>query len=362
MIKKKIIFTGTGTTGAINNLVHKINFAKYKNVYIFTSMFEHHSNFLPWKEFEREHSNVHVKLLNFSDNPIKEINILGNDTNNLIIVSMSGCSNVTGHYFTTECDTMWNHIKTMKKNKINAYLLIDYACCAPYMQIDGSKCDGFFFSGHKFLGGQQTPGCLVVTQELLQTRCPYAPGGGCVVRGDDQNITYKDDIETRETGGTPNIIGIIRLRYVLELQKILFEHINHNENIIRTFCNKKMNYLAGKYSHFSVMFMKQRASNDLPIYPVTISGMHYNLLTVLLNDLFGIQTRGGISCCGVLGRIADEKLHIDGWCRITFSYLLKKEEIHAIFYALEYILNKSNLHIHKYVYNKEKNQYENVKK
>src|SRR5437762_1923608 len=90
------------------------------------------------------------------------------------------------------------------------YLLIDYACSAPYIKIDASVCDGIFFSGHKFLGGQSTPGVLIVKDELLQTSYPYQPGGGCVEEADDTHVIYKSNNEMKEMCGTPNIIGIIK--------------------------------------------------------------------------------------------------------------------------------------------------------
>jgi selenocysteine lyase/cysteine desulfurase len=44
----KIIFTGSGATGAINHLVHLIRNNINKNTVIFVSSYEHYSNYLPW--------------------------------------------------------------------------------------------------------------------------------------------------------------------------------------------------------------------------------------------------------------------------------------------------------------------------
>lgn len=46
----KIFFSGNGCTGAFNHLVNKIDTTKHKSIHIHNTSFEHHSNFLPWKE------------------------------------------------------------------------------------------------------------------------------------------------------------------------------------------------------------------------------------------------------------------------------------------------------------------------
>ena len=37
-----------------------------------------------------------------------------------------------------------------------------------------------FFSPHKFIGGPQTPGVLVVRRDLVRNRVPTVPGGGTI--------------------------------------------------------------------------------------------------------------------------------------------------------------------------------------
>jgi selenocysteine lyase/cysteine desulfurase len=45
----------------------------------------------------------------------------------------------------------------------------------------GDHKDALYFSPHKFVGGPQTPGVLVVRRELARNRVPTAPGGGTIV-------------------------------------------------------------------------------------------------------------------------------------------------------------------------------------
>lgn len=360
---QKIIFCGNGCTCAVNHLVNKINFLKYKKICIHTSFYEHHSNFLPWKEKLTEITNlsklgcesIDVKYNYIDSNSdfeiltkdyVKKLDLELNISNDekklrLDIFTLTGCSNVTGKRYDLSYNDLWTYIKNKKSQGYNMYLLIDYACCAPYIKIDMQTCDGIFFSGHKFLGGTSTPGVLIVNQELLQKNHPYEPGGGCVDEANDLNVVYKKDIESREMCGTPNITGIIRLGYVLNLKQSLLTTIEHNEKFLANYITNKMKELEAKYDNFKVIGLNNRTNDDLPIFPITIKGLHHNLITIMLNDLYGIQTRGGFSCCGTFGRMCKMNLGINGWCRISFSYLLSFEESNKILDAIEYIINNN---------------------
>jgi selenocysteine lyase/cysteine desulfurase len=118
-----------------------------------------------------------------------------------------------------------------------------------------------------------------------------------------------------------------------------------------------MRELTTKYDNFKVIGFDSRKDTDLPIYPIIIEGQHYNFITILFNDLYGIQTRGGISCCGMFGELCEDKLYVSGWCRICFSYLMKAEEVEKIFEALEFIIQHGEAFMRYYKYDKKGNLY-----
>jgi selenocysteine lyase/cysteine desulfurase len=367
----KIIFTGNGCTGAINHLAHKIDFKRHNKITIHITPFEHHSNYLPWVEMQRHHNNIELNFIQCDD----EFNLrvdefiqdlenkyLTNDRSNkgtghnLNIISIIGCSNVIGRRYDMQCQKLWEYIKT-KKATNDVYYLLDLACSAPHIDINLSKSDGGYISGHKYLGGQCTPGILIVNQELLETTAPYTPGGGCVEKADSKCVVYKHDLESKEMGGTPNVVGIIRYGYVLLVKHAIRNELEHNETIITRYANERMSALLDKYSNLKVIGFESRKNTDLPIYPVVIDGLHYNLVTVLFNDLFGIQTRGGISCCGMLGEICEDRMGIHGWCRISFSYLMTRDDVLKIFEALEYIIRLGSSYLDRYSYDRGSNLY-----
>jgi selenocysteine lyase/cysteine desulfurase len=282
------------------------------------------------------------------------------NNNRLDLFSITACSNVTGKRYENQIvSKIHNYMINVRNKGGNIYLLMDYACSAPYIDIDISNIgiDGLYFSGHKFFGGQGTPGVLILPQELCQIKEPYQQGGGCVENADDMNIIYKEDVEQSETGGTPNIVGIIRLGCALMMKNKLMPRIKKIKEFTLKYVSYRLSKLEGKYPSLKIIGLKNKNNDDLPIYPITIDNLHYNFITVLFNDLFGIQTRGGISCCGTFGRICNEKFNKNGWCRITFSYLHSFDETNKILDSLEYIIQHGSKYLDHYDYDKSKNLY-----
>lgn len=345
---QKIIFTGNGTTGAINHLVNSLNYVKYNNINIIISLYEHHSNYLPWIEKSKLYSNMKIYIIPLKDGIIDYewyTDLLTKlNPNDLNITSITGCSNVSG--IITDIKNIRNII-----NRIlgpNGLLFVDYACLAPYKYIDASLSNACFISPHKFIGGITTPGLLIADEKLFMNKCPYAPGGGCVKQADDTEIIYEDNIETKESGGTPNIIGIIRIKLVLMIKDIYFDVIQTNEKFITYYVHDKLKNLVSRIPNLTVLYLNKHLHHRLPIVCISISGCHYNAIVKILSNLFGIQTRGGISCCGIFARHIKKTMNIDGWCRISFHWLMTFDEINYILNAIENIaFNHKNLENYK---------------
>ncbi|ARF12459.1 aminotransferase class-V [Klosneuvirus KNV1] len=346
---KKIIFSGSGTTSAINHLVYCLQLDTIKKVNIFLSPLEHHSNFLPWSELANRKQNINLTILPIDDNydldlKFLEEKIKETDSETINIVSTTSCSNVLGIVLDTKkiydmlqkynvCECCYG-----KKN----LLFIDYACSAPYIQIDGRYSDALYFSPHKFLGGPGTPGVLIANKELFNNKTPYEPGGGCVKKVDSKSIEYDNDIEKRESAGTPDIIGIIKIKKVLQVKKFMFKYIEQNEHEISKYVFCQFKKLSQKYPQLLVILPECHIENRLPIVCIAIKDIHYNLIVALLSDLFAIMTRGGHSCTGLLAEIIKKNYKIDGWCRISFNWLHIENEINYTIKAVEHILNNIN--------------------
>ncbi|CAL1543001.1 unnamed protein product, partial [Lymnaea stagnalis] len=216
----------------------------------------------------------------------------------LLIGSFSAASNVTGILTDTLAISLLMH-------KYKGFALFDYACAAPYVEIDmnctekGEQAykDAVFISPHKFVGGPQTPGILVAKRWLFKNKTPHGVGGGTVVFVRRFNHTYLHEVEHREEGGTPAIIESIRAGLVFRLKQA-FSHkfIMSREN--------EMFELASRIwgEHPNILILGNLIVRRLPIFsmlflnPVTGRLLHHDFVAMLLNDLFGIQVRSGCAC------------------------------------------------------------------
>jgi hypothetical protein len=198
--------------------------------------------------------------------------------------------------------------------------------------------DAIFVSPHKFVGGPQTPGVLVVRRELVRNAVPTAPGGGTVAFVDPVGHRYLDDPVAREEGGTPAIIESIRAGSVFALKQAVGTEViqQREERLWR-------HALLRWQDHPNVEILGNHQARRLSIvsFQVRVAGryLHHNYVVAVLNDLFGIQARGGCSCAGPYGH---RLLAIDpqrsrayrceiglgsegikpGWVRVNFNYFI----------------------------------------
>ena len=372
----QIIFSGSGTTSAINHLSNCLDYSKYQKVVIYISLYEHYSNHLPWQELANNNPHIELKLipfvktkphlantglvdLNWLNESLNEVYKKSTDEKTLIICSISACSNITGIInplgkIRELLDLYPNNSNFFK------YFFADYACSAPYVNIDGSILDAFFFSPHKFIGGTATPGILIGRRCIFSKPKPFCSGGGCVKKASSKIIEYETDIERRETAGTPNIIGIIKVGKILQLKKHCYELIHTNETILANIIKMKIAYFESKYPTFKSVLYADNVQH-LPILSFGLTNLHYNFIVVLLNDLFGIQTRGGIGCCGLLAEYIENNYGYRGWCRVSFHWLMSKSTISDIFEAIEYIIVNGHKFLKYYEYDSSANLYKCIK-
>ncbi len=376
-----LITTGSGMTGVVNkfqrilglkiseNLKENTIVPKDKKPIVFVSHMEHHSNQTSWLEtiadvvvvppdekglISLEKFEEEVKK--YEDRPIK-------------IASITACSNVTG------IKTPYHKIASIM-HKNNGLCFVDFACSAPYVNIDmhpeteDAYLDAIFFSPHKFLGGPGSSGVLIFNKKLYKNMVPDNPGGGTVSYtnpwGDHD---YFDDVETREDGGTPAFLQTIRVALAMQLkEKMGTDNILKRENEVNKKLFKVLESLEGV--HILAPTHKERLS----IFSFYFEKYHFNLVVKLLNDRFGIQTRGGCSCAGTYGHFL---LHVDkersksiesqilqgcntekpGWIRLSIHPTITDEEVNYI--------SKSLITLHKnieewskdYRYDSHKNDY-----
>ena len=374
----KILFTGNGCTGAIQHIIHMLNLKQSnennERAVVFISEGEHHSNDLPWRHLPIDLIVIPIE---------KETGLIRLDSlkkylkkyqnRSMKLISMIAASNITGVIQPLDEISILGH-------KYGAMVMFDFATGGSYLPINmykeesiGNYIDILVFSLHKFLGGPNTPGLLVVREQCCKNNIPFCPGGGTVRFVTEQIQKYSDDIETRENGGTPNIVGSIKAGLCFELKDNYQTFITKKEKWLVRYINKYMENLVSQ-NMVEVINPKDNL-HRLPILSFKVKDIHYNLVVVLLNDLFGIQSRGGISCCSMYAQkildISDEKKEyiyksiikdkgvpsFYGWCRITFHFSMPKHIVDFILNAIEFVSKNAKIFKPYYLYDAKKNNW-----
>ncbi|MFJ8113880.1 aminotransferase class V-fold PLP-dependent enzyme [Streptomyces sp. NPDC096132] len=341
-----VIFCGSGATAAVNKLIGILQLRRpdrpppAERPVVFVGPYEHHSNELPWRESVAD-------VVVIDEDPDGHIDLTGLEKalrrhagRPLRIGSFSAASNVTG--ILTDTDRIARLL-----HRHGALSFWDYAAAAPYVPIRtaestagaGDHKDALFVSPHKFVGGPQTPGVLVVRRELVRNRVPTAPGGGTVAFVDPLSHRYLDDPVAREEGGTPAIVESVRAGLVFALKQAVgtdaiqtAEERHWRRALNRWDRNPGIEILGNHHARrLSIVSFRIRYGDRLYL--------HHNYVVALLNDLFGIQARGGCSCAGPYGHrllaidtttshaLLDEVVHgcdgiKPGWSRVNFNYFI----------------------------------------
>ena len=159
--------------------------------------------------------------------------------------------------------------------------------------------DAIFFSMHKFVGGPQTPGVLVVKKSMLRNQIPHGVGGGTVLFVGHYSQHYLSDPEMREEGGTPAIVESIRAGLVFNLKdSISADWIMQREEALVQRAYSKWLDVPELILLGSTCVPRLSIFSFLIRHPPTGYFLHHNFVCALLNDLFGIQARGGCACAG----------------------------------------------------------------
>lgn len=380
-----LITDGTGMTGVVNklqrilglripeNLKEYTSFPEALKPVVFISHMEHHSNQTSWLETIADVivvpandeglfclENFKVLLEKYKDRSFK-------------IASITSCSNVTG------IKTPYHEVaKLMHQN--NGVCFVDFACSGPYVAIDmhpendkEAYLDAIFFSPHKFLGGPGTCGVMVFNKNLYKNNVPDCPGGGTVrwtnPWGDHQ---YIDNIEDREDGGTPGFLQVIKAALAIQLKEEMgIQNILDREHELTNIIFNSLENVT------NINILAPQHKDRLGVISFYITDLHYNLGVKILNDKFGIQTRGGCSCAGTYGHYL---LHVDqetsnsivcqisagdlekkpGWIRMSIHPTTTNEEIEYVCNSIKELAANHFNWKKEYTYNSNTNEFTHV--
>ncbi|MCH8170273.1 MAG: aminotransferase class V-fold PLP-dependent enzyme [Bacteroidetes bacterium] len=380
-----IITAGSGMTGVVNKFQRILGlripeqiqkFVKFPNEQkpvVFITHMEHHSNQTSWlesvadveviapnKEGQVDIENLKELLKRFENRVLK-------------IGAFTAASNVTG-----VIPPYFELAKIMHRH--GGLCFIDFACSAPYVNIDmhpedpEMKLDAIFFSPHKFLGGPGSSGVLVFDSNLYHNIVPDQPGGGTVEWTNPWGgHKFVDNIEAREDGGTPAFLQTIKAALAIKLKEEMgVENLLKREKKLLDIVFEEMPKIQGL--HILAGNLKER----LGAVSFYIDNIHYNLIVKLLNDRYGIQMRGGCSCAGTYGHyllhvtlcqskhITEKINHGDlsekpGWVRMSLHPTMTNDEMYFIIDSIKAIVENIKEWEKDFNYSNKTNEYHHVK-
>lgn len=350
-----VIFAGSGATGAVDKLVRALSMRGLTDrAVVFVGPYEHHSNDLPWRESGAKIVRVPLD----SDGGIcleaLERALEDHRSADLKIGAFSAASNVTGVRTDLRSIARLMHAH-------DGLCVADFAAAAPYIPVRlaetapgaGDRIDAAVLSPHKYPGGPGASGLLIADRSFFANALPTTIGGGTVSYVTAEGHSYVSEPERREEGGTPSIVGDIRAGLVLQLKcDVGEERIEARESALTRRMEEALRAIPG------LELLGPRTASRVGIFSFNIrSGarfLHHNYVVALLNDLFGIQARGGCSCAGPYGH---ELLHIDveasgrhetvvrqghtafrpGWVRLGVNWFFSEEDVDAIAAAVGFV-------------------------
>ena len=183
------------------------------------------------------------------------------------------------------------------------------------------------------------------------------------------------NIEAREESGTPDIIGSVRIGIILMIkERITHDFIINKEELIDKRAKERLLSIKNLYLIGNVKVPR------IPIYSFVIKFnkklLHYNFIAALLNDLFGIQSRGGCSCASVYGQqelgISEElsakleklvcngnEIFRPGYTRINLPYFYNENINDYVINAIDFISQNGWKYLPHYAYKVESGEFYN---
>ncbi len=368
-----VVFAGSGATGAIDKLIQILNIRiptdldrahglsaripADRRPVVFVGPYEHHSNEISWRETIADVVTIHEDDNGRIDIAHLERELVSHADRTLKIGSFSAASNVTGIVSD-------DHAISALLHRHGALSFWDYAAAGPYLDIQMNRGgpapgdelvykDAVFISPHKFVGGPGTPGVLVAKRHLFRNSVPAVPGGGTVAFVTPDHHRYLDDPVHREEGGTPAIVESIRAGLVFQLKAAVGPPTIHAREA--RFLRRALDFWS---ANPNLWVLGNPDLERLSIVSMAIRRgpgfLHWNFVVAVLNDLFGIQARGGCSCAGPYGhslfRIGPAKSDAfnreiakgnegikPGWFRINFNYFISETVFDYIVRAIDMV-------------------------
>ncbi|MDR2854633.1 MAG: aminotransferase class V-fold PLP-dependent enzyme [Methanomicrobiales archaeon] len=308
--KGTTVFT-KNCTEAITTVARGLNLGQ--GDHIITTLFEHHSNLLPWKELEKK--GVKVEIIPMTSEFLLDMDALSRAcTKDTKLISVCHVSNVFGSILPVE------KIAALCREH-NILFLVDGAQSVPHLPVDVQQigCDFFCFSGHKMLGPTGT-GVLWI-REGTPPLNPLMIGGGTVEHLSHEGYTLLSNYERYEAG-TPNISGGIGLGAAIDyLKRFGMEAVRAHEQILSNALINGLKEIQGV-----TVYAPSDLTQHTSVISFTVDGYHPHEVAQYLDEQADIMVRSGHHCC----MPAMEYLGISGTVRASLHLYSSMSDVQAL--------------------------------
>ena len=318
---REIIFTGN-TNQSINLVAYgwAKKFLKTGDIIVLSEM-EHHANIVPWLRLKEERGVEIIFLPLGNDYRLDYSSLRLIPTDKIKLIALTQASNVLG-----TINPISEIVSLIKKQGIQAKILIDAAQSIPHMPIDVQKLDIDFlaFSAHKMLGPAGV-GVLWAKEDLLETMDPFFVGSNMIATVTKEKATWAEIPEKFETG-TGNLEGVAGLSAAISyLENIGWENLISHELELTKYGLAKLKELP-----FIKLLGPAASENRLGIFSFSFAGAHPHDVAQIL-DSQNIAIRSGHHCA----QVTMKALGVPATARASLYLYNTKEDIDKLVVGLK---------------------------
>ncbi|CAH0591407.1 unnamed protein product [Chrysodeixis includens] len=368
-------------------LVRFLRALRPEGVVLFVSSRETERQIAPWREYGAQVIKISETKEGYIDlNNLEQRLQQNSNSGKRMIGFFPAASKLTGALADDVATTLLLH-------QYGAWSFWDYTLVAPSSAVDMNptfpgveeemvKKDALFFNCEKFVGGVQGPSVVIVKKDVFQNTPIYS---------DDVEVLSERIEELKSTEAVRAAL-VMQLRDAVGLQNIAERQDNISKQVLSHIKNIPELILLGNLSP---------TVRRLPIFSIMVKHprgtfLHHNFVCAVLNDVFGIQARGGLTSnlnygSDVLGidsqllkeyeklldveaqkeiarvrKLSDVKapevpIHNEhlrpGFCRVSLPYFMSDTELAFVLEALKMVATEGWKILPQYVVNPETGQW-----
>ncbi|KAJ8971596.1 hypothetical protein NQ314_000621, partial [Rhamnusium bicolor] len=349
-----VIFSGHGCSDALEKLIFALDLRE--SPVIFTGPSEHHDNLHLWQKTGAKMVRIGETKEGYLDLTDLENQLrLHQNCGRQLIGCFSIASSVTGILIDDVACTILLHqysaLAFWDFNTGAPSVLIDMNPFVPGVEENSANKDAVYFSGHKFIGGVQTPGILIAKKSIFRRLNTCEPDGFFTAnehdKVSDERILRDKSFDLQEEGSCAAVVESIRAGLAMQLketvsvaniqqrqEKINKQMLQHIRTIPELILLGNNSPNLKRISVFSFMVRHPRGTF-----------LHHNFVCAVLNDVFGIQARAGCPCSGAYAQdllgidqsLADQYENIILEDRISLPYFINDAELAFIMEAVKMV-------------------------